>query len=149
VEARNSTKRISCEEEKTPPCDKIPPTLIKEGKVRRGSGTEKQKLRERIREMLLSAHWTIDYRPRRNRDYLDAVYINPSGTAYWSIIKAYDALQKQLRDEDVEPKPSEDGSSFAPIADEVLCQLTRKTRKKIEREMKNKICCKKICKYQA
>jgi len=138
VEARNSTKRISCEEEKTPPCDKIPPTLIKEGKVRRGSGTEKQKLRERIREMLLSAHWTIDYRPRRNRDYLDAVYINPSGTAYWSIIKAYDALQKQLRDEDVEPKPSEDGSSFAPIADEVLCQLTRKTRKKIEREMKKK-----------
>nr|KYP61788.1 Chromodomain-helicase-DNA-binding protein 4 [Cajanus cajan] len=72
---------------------------IKEGKIKRGSGTEKQKLRERIREMLLSSGWTIDYRPRRNRDYLDAVYINPSGTAYWSIIKAYDALQKQLNDD--------------------------------------------------
>ncbi|KAG2727552.1 hypothetical protein I3760_01G161900 [Carya illinoinensis] len=137
VEAHSSIKRIICEEEKTP-CEKLPPAITKDGKVRRGSGTEKQKLRERIREMLLSAGWTIDYRPRRNRDYLDAVYINPSGTAYWSIIKAYDALQKQSKDEDVEAKPIGDCSSFAPIADEVLSQLTRKTRKKIEKEMKKK-----------
>ncbi|XP_041027808.1 uncharacterized protein LOC121267806 isoform X1 [Juglans microcarpa x Juglans regia] len=132
VEAHSSIKRIICEEEKTP----CAPAITKDGKFRRGSGTEKQKLRERIREMLLSAGWTIDYRPRRNRDYLDAVYINPSGTAYWSIIKAYDALQKQSKDEDVEAKPIGDCSSFAPIADEVLSQLTRKTRKKIEKEMK-------------
>nr|KYP61787.1 Chromodomain-helicase-DNA-binding protein 4 [Cajanus cajan] len=79
--------------------EKLPTTRTKEGKIKRGSGTEKQKLREKIREMLLSSGWTIDYRPRRNRDYLDAVYINPAGTAYWSIIKAYDALQKQLNDD--------------------------------------------------
>ncbi|CBI26249.3 unnamed protein product, partial [Vitis vinifera] len=79
----------------------------KEGKVKRGSGTEKQLLRERIRGMLVNAGWTIDYRPRRNRDYLDAVYINPTGTAYWSIIKAYDALQKQIDDEESKSKPKD------------------------------------------
>ncbi|KAJ9154304.1 hypothetical protein P3X46_027656 [Hevea brasiliensis] len=118
-------------------CDQFPSTRVKEGKVKRGSGTEKQKLRERIRGMLLNAGWTIDYRPRRNRDYLDAVYINPTGTAYWSIIKAYDALLKQLNDEEL-AKSKVDGSPFTPLSDEVLSQLTRKTRKKIEKEMKRK-----------
>ena len=117
---------------------KTPTTRTKEGKLKRGSGTEKQKLRERIREMLLNSGWTIDYRPRRNRDYLDAVYINPAGTAYWSIIKAYDALQKQSNDDADEVKPKGDSSSFAPIADEVLSQLTRKTRKKMEKELQKK-----------
>ncbi|KAF3457144.1 hypothetical protein FNV43_RR01801 [Rhamnella rubrinervis] len=139
AEACKSVKRVSYEGEDTPSCEKLQPNKTKEGKVKRGSGTEKQKLRERIRAMLLNAGWNIDYRPRRNRDYLDAVYINPSGTAYWSIIKAYDALQKQLNhDEEIEAKPSTDGSPFTPIADEVLSQLTRKTRKKIDKEMKKK-----------
>ncbi|XP_028771648.1 uncharacterized protein LOC114728858 [Neltuma alba] len=136
-----SVKRTGSEDEKTPLREKVPTTIMKEGKegkVRRGSGTEKQKLREKIREMLLSAGWTIDYRPRRNRDYLDAVYINPGGTAYWSIIKAYDALQKQLNGDDNEAKPVVDGSSFAHISNEVLSQLTRKTRKKMEKELKKK-----------
>ncbi|XP_021290323.1 uncharacterized protein LOC110421152 [Herrania umbratica] len=136
MEASNSTKRVSSNEEK-PQAEQLLPTRIKEGKVRRGCGTEKQKLRERIRGMLQDAGWTIDYRPRRNRDYLDAVYINPAGTAYWSIIKAYDALLKQLDEED-EGKPGGDGSAFTPLSDEVLSQLTRKTRKKMEREMKKK-----------
>ncbi|XP_057957134.1 uncharacterized protein LOC131150437 isoform X2 [Malania oleifera] len=117
---------------------KLSPPRCKEGKVRRGSGTEKQLLRERIRKMLINAGWTIDYRPRRNRDYLDAVYINPTGTAYWSIIKAYDALQKQLDFEDNSFKPSGDSSPFTPISEEVLSKLTRQTRKKIEKEMKKK-----------
>lgn len=138
TEVRKFVKRVSSEDEQTPLHEKLPPTKLKEGKVRRGSGTEKQKLREKIREMLLNAGWTIDYRPRRNRDYLDAVYINPGGTAYWSIIKAYDALQKQLVEDDKEVKPRGDGSSFALISDEVLSQLTRKTRKKMEKELKKK-----------
>ncbi|KAJ1384349.1 Zinc finger, PHD-type [Sesbania bispinosa] len=138
VEAHKPAKRIISEDEQTPVHEKLPPTTSKEGKIKRGSGTEKQKLRERIREMLLNAGWTIDYRPRRNRDYLDAVYINPAGTAYWSIIKAYDALQKQLNDDVNEAKPKGDSSSFAPIADEVLSQLTRKTKKKMEKELKKK-----------
>ncbi|XP_065863312.1 uncharacterized protein [Euphorbia lathyris] len=119
------------------PRNELPPAGNKEGKVKRGTGTEKQKLRERIRGMLLNAGWTIDYRPRRNRDYLDAVYINPNGTAYWSIIKAYDALQKQLNDEEEAAKAKGD-TSFRPLPEEVLSQLTRKTRKKMEKEMKKK-----------
>ncbi|XWS53973.1 hypothetical protein CRYUN_Cryun10bG0047400 [Craigia yunnanensis] len=136
MEASNSAKRVSSKEEKTQ-VEQLLPTRSKEGNIRRGCGTEKQKLRERIRVMLQEAGWMIDYRPRRNRDYLDAVYINPAGTAYWSIIKAYDALQKQLDEED-EGKPGEDASAFTPLSDEVLSQLTRKTRKKMEREMKKK-----------
>ncbi|XP_022999946.1 increased DNA methylation 1-like [Cucurbita maxima] len=136
VEAQKSTKRASSEVEKIP-CEETPPSTAKEGKAKRGSGTEKQKLRERIRGMLLSSGWKIDYRPRRNRDYLDAVYVNPTGTAYWSIIKAYDALQKQLNEEGAEAKPSAD-ASFTPISDDILSQLTRKTRKKIEKEWKSK-----------
>ncbi|TKY51157.1 increased DNA methylation 1 [Spatholobus suberectus] len=138
IEVRKSSKKITSEDEETPAHEKLPTTRTKEGKIRRGSGTEKQKLRERIREMLLKAGWTIDYRPRRNRDYLDAVYINPGGTAYWSIIKAYDALQKQLNDDhEAKPKGGE-SSSFAPISDDVLSQLTRKTRKKMEKDLKKK-----------
>ncbi|RVW55763.1 Increased DNA methylation 1 [Vitis vinifera] len=120
VEAHSSGKRGKSEGERTPPSEKLPPTKGKEGKVKRGSGTEKQLLRERIRGMLVNAGWTIDYRPRRNRDYLDAVYINPTGTAYWSIIKAYDALQKQIDDEESKSKPSGDLSPFSPIADECI-----------------------------
>ncbi|KAL2349490.1 hypothetical protein Fmac_003490 [Flemingia macrophylla] len=138
TEAHKPAKKIISEDEQTPLHKKIPTQRTKEGKIKRGSGTEKQKLREKIREMLLNSGWTIDYRPRRNRDYLDAVYINPAGTAYWSIIKAYDALQKQLNDDADEAMRKGDSSSFAPIADEVLSQLTRKTRKKMEKELKKK-----------
>ncbi|XP_002517140.2 uncharacterized protein LOC8280925 [Ricinus communis] len=134
-EPHKSTKGASSSGEITPSNQRLP-TRSKEGKIKRGTGTEKQKLRERIREMLLNAGWTIDYRPRRNRDYLDAVYINPTGTAYWSIIKAYDALLKQLNDEEEEARSKDE--SFMPLSDEVLSQLTRKTRKKMEKEMKMK-----------
>ncbi|XP_010551728.1 PREDICTED: uncharacterized protein LOC104822272 isoform X2 [Tarenaya hassleriana] len=121
--------------EKTLPDEPAPPK-IKDGKVRRGSGTEKQRLRERIRGMLLEAGWMIDYRPRKNRDYLDAVYISPTGTAYWSIIKAYEALLKQFNNEETVVKPSRDFSSFTLISDETLSQLTRKTKRKVERDLK-------------
>ncbi|GMP77074.1 hypothetical protein CsSME_00033474 [Camellia sinensis var. sinensis] len=114
------------------------PDTGKEGKVKRGYGTEKQLLREKIRAMLVSAGWTIDYRPRRNRDYLDAVYINPTGTAYWSIIKAYEALQKQLEEEDAEIKPTGHSLQFTALPEEVVSKLTRQTRKKVEKEMKRK-----------
>ncbi|KAK7280126.1 hypothetical protein RJT34_25188 [Clitoria ternatea] len=137
IKARKSSKKIASEDEQTPVHEKLPITKTKEGKIKRGSGTEKQKLREKIREMLLNSGWTIDYRPRRNRDYLDAVYINPGGTAYWSIIKAYDALKKQLNDDDHEAEPKGE-SSFTRISDDVLSQLTRKTRKKREKELKKK-----------
>ncbi|CAL5392866.1 unnamed protein product [Camellia sinensis] len=137
VQAHTSLKGVKSEA-KAPSAEKVTPVRGKEVKINRGSGTEKQLLREKIRDMLVKAGWTIDYRPRRNRDYLDAVYISPSGTAYWSIIKAYDALQKQLDEEDVDIKPSGDCSSFTPLPEEMLSKLTRQTRKKIEKEMKLK-----------
>ncbi|KAL4588360.1 hypothetical protein LXL04_001244 [Taraxacum kok-saghyz] len=129
VKTVKSEKRITL----TPQTKKVTPDKGKESKVKRGSGTEKQLLREKIRAMLLGAGWTIDYRPRRNRDYLDAVYINPTGTAYWSIIKAYEALQKEEKDH-----RSQIGGEFTPLPVETLSKLTRQTRKKIERELKKK-----------
>ncbi|KAL8208870.1 hypothetical protein R6Q57_008282 [Mikania cordata] len=100
----------------------------KECKIKHGTGTEKQILREKIKKILIEGGWTIDYRPRRNRDYLDAVYINPSGTGYWSIIKAYDAFQKE----------EEGNSKDDDLRDEILGKLTRQTQKKKEMELKNK-----------
>ncbi|GMH28482.1 hypothetical protein Nepgr_030325 [Nepenthes gracilis] len=135
VEVPKLMKRRRCEVGGTPP-ERFQPTRLKEGKVKPGNGTEKQQLREKIRSMLVSAGWTIDYRPRRNRDYSDAVYINPTGTAYWSIIKAYDAYQKQLKDEGAN---ADDGRSpFKSISEAVISKLTRQTGIKIERELKRK-----------
>ncbi|XP_023742569.2 increased DNA methylation 1 [Lactuca sativa] len=129
----SAEKMVKIEKRITPQTKKVTPVKGKESKVKRGSGTEKQLLREKIRSMLLGAGWTIDYRPRRNRDYLDAVYINPTGTAYWSIIKAYEALQKEEQKDH-----SQVGGEFTPLPVETLSKLTRQTRKKIEREMKKK-----------
>nr|XP_043627776.1 increased DNA methylation 1-like [Erigeron canadensis] len=99
----------------------------KESKIKGASTTEKQLLREKIKKMLFDAGWTIDYRPRRNRDYLDSVYMSPGGTGYWSITKAYEALQKEERDK------SKASGDFTPLPYEVLNKLTRNTRKKAER----------------
>ncbi|CAI9303180.1 unnamed protein product [Lactuca saligna] len=104
----------------------------KKDMVKHGSGTEKQILREKIKNMLLGAGWTIDYRPRKNRDYLDAVYTNPAGTAYWSIIKAYEVLQKE------EEENAEDSDNFTPLPVEILGKLARQAQKKTERELKTK-----------
>lgn len=102
----------------------------KESKVKGASCTEKQMLREKIKKMLFGAGWTIDYRPRRNRDYLDSVYISPAGTAYWSITKAYETLRKEEKDS------SKASGDFTPLPNEILSKLTRQTRKKNEREVK-------------
>ncbi|CAH1444074.1 unnamed protein product [Lactuca virosa] len=101
----------------------------KENMVKHGSGTEKQILREKIKNMLLGAGWTIDYRPRKNKNYLDSIYTNPAGTAYWSIIKAYEALQKEEEDN------AEDSDNFTPLPVEILGQLARQIQKKTEREL--------------
>ncbi|PWA87909.1 Acyl-CoA N-acyltransferase [Artemisia annua] len=105
----------------------------KETKIKGASCTEKQLLREKIKKMLFAAGWTIDYRPRRGRDYLDSVYMSPSGTGYWSITKAYEALQKE------EKNSSKDGKGFTPLPNEILSKLTRQTRRKEEKvSLKNK-----------
>ncbi|OVA05453.1 zinc finger protein [Macleaya cordata] len=103
-------------------------TSKKDGKVNRSRATEKQLIREKIRTMLVNAGWTIDFRQRMSKDYQDAVYINPSGREYWSVVKAYDAFKKECE--------GEGSNSFTPIPEEEISQLTRLTKKKIEREMK-------------
>ncbi|XP_047948509.1 increased DNA methylation 1-like [Salvia hispanica] len=132
----SSSKKAVKKEEERAAIDNFTHIKGKEGKMKRGGCTEKQLLREKIREMLIDAGWTIDYRPRRNRDYLDAVYINPSGTAYWSIIKAYDALKKQLEEDKSKSQLVSDSPSFAPLSEDLINKLTRQTKKKIEEAMK-------------
>ncbi|KAK1310196.1 hypothetical protein QJS10_CPA08g00144 [Acorus calamus] len=62
-----------------------------------GRMTEKQNLRERMKEMLLSLGWEIDMRPRNGKDYEDQVYISPppKRRGYWSILNAYYALLEE------------------------------------------------------
>ncbi|CAN4116515.1 unnamed protein product [Withania somnifera] len=138
LQPASSATRVLKEESRPLASEDVTPTKRKDGKVNRGGSTEKQQLRQRIRGMLIEAGWTIDYRPRKNREYLDAVYINPSGTAYWSIIKAYEAFQKQSEVDSGKIKPDGSSCSYAPISDDLINKLTRQTRKKIEKEMKKK-----------
>lgn len=143
-EATSSKKREKKQTERSPAPDSpehITPVkgkVGKEGSAKRAGSTEKQMLREKIRQMLLDAGWTIDYRPRRNRDYLDAVYINPSGTAYWSIVKAYDAFKKLSGKDNVKVKADVGSPSSAPLSEDMINKLTRQTKKKIAEAMKRK-----------
>uniref|UniRef100_A0A7N1A863 PHD-type domain-containing protein n=1 Tax=Kalanchoe fedtschenkoi TaxID=63787 RepID=A0A7N1A863_KALFE len=137
-DSRKEMNRKQGKEKTATPLKRTPAiSRSRDNNSKRGSGTEKQKLREHIKQMLLDAGWTIDYRPRRNRDYNDAVYVNTSGTAYWSIIKAYDALRKEASDKH-ESITYVGNSSFCPLPETALCKLTRKTRQKMEREKKIK-----------
>ncbi|CAK9186368.1 unnamed protein product [Ilex paraguariensis] len=138
VKACDAAIGVKNEGKKTPLTENTTTGRSKERKISGSVGTDKQILREQIRDMLIKAGWTIDYRPRRNRDYLDAVYINPSGTAYWSIIKAYDALQKQMEEEGDNTKPGSKEVQFSPLSGDLLNKLTRRTRKKIEKETKKR-----------
>ncbi|XP_020579672.1 uncharacterized protein LOC110024194 isoform X2 [Phalaenopsis equestris] len=100
----------------------------------------KRKVREQIKTILLDSGWTIELRPRRGRDYEDAVYVSPQGTGYWSITKAYDVYRKQFvsacNDNEGPPNQSKassravnnhegESSSFAAIDPDVLTLLRR------------------------
>ncbi|KAF8392356.1 hypothetical protein HHK36_022698 [Tetracentron sinense] len=129
-------KEVKGKGDKSLPFESLVSTRHKEGGVKHGNGNERQLLRDQIREMLLSASWTIDYRPRRNKDYHDAVYTSPRGRGYWSITKAYDVFQKQNDNEDNNSKTNRTSSPFTPISMEALSKLTRQRHKKIERKVK-------------
>lgn len=74
------------------------------GQINTGSlREEKQKISDQIKAMLLDAGWTIDLRPRNGRDYMDSVYIPPSGKgSYWSVTKAYYAFREGMGSEQKE-----------------------------------------------
>eukprot|EP01018_Ginkgo_biloba_P023275 Gb_06644 [translate_table: standard] len=72
--------------------------LPKETKTakRNAMSEQRKSLRERLRDGLLAAGWTIDLRPRRGKNYDDNVYISPSGASFWSLPKAWNALKQSL-----------------------------------------------------
>lgn len=127
-ECRKSKKEMNTKSKSTS-AEPLKPAVREERRGRGGGGTEKQRLRERIKGMLTDAGWTIDYRPRRNQSYLDAVYVNPSGTAYWSIIKAYDALLKQLNEEEIDARSRKDAAAVASVSEDIVNNLARKVKK--------------------
>lgn len=113
----------------------------------------KNKLRDQIKSILFDAGWTIEFRPRRGRNYEDSVYVSPQGSGYWSITKAYAVYLRQFKsahddkeNSENEPKAStvkdsdckEENSTFAVIPPEVLHVLKRnvvnKRRSKKEME---------------
>ncbi|XP_021843068.2 uncharacterized protein [Spinacia oleracea] len=83
--------------------------------------SEKNAIRNQIVDMLLSAGWTIEYRPRNGREYKDAVYVNREGKTHWSVTKAYSHLQQEAE----EGKTGESNFTFTPLPAEVLGRLFR------------------------
>ncbi|KAF5811208.1 putative histone acetyltransferase chromatin regulator PHD family [Helianthus annuus] len=83
-------------------------------------------LREQIASMLMKAKWTIEYRPRQGREYLDAVYVDKKGGTHWSITKAYYSLKKRVEKGDADDKEI---SAFTPIPDEEMNVLFRSVSK--------------------
>ncbi|XP_022960110.1 increased DNA methylation 1-like isoform X2 [Cucurbita moschata] len=98
--------------------------------------TVKNLLRERITEILKTAGWTIEYRPRFNREYNDAVYVSPEGRTHWSITLAYNVLKKHYEVGDGDSKVYKTGFIFTPIPEEEIMTLTRVTRASRNRELK-------------
>ncbi|XP_042482543.1 increased DNA methylation 1-like [Macadamia integrifolia] len=133
-----SSKKVVKSKAKKNLKDEVPPPTQREGREKH-STTEKQLLRNHIRDMLVGAGWTIDCRPRRNRNYFDSVYISPSGTGYWSIVNAYVALKKEYEEKNSGSESCRTNFPFTPIPEEVLGKLTRQTRRKIQKEMKKKL----------
>ncbi|CAM0905479.1 unnamed protein product [Alopecurus aequalis] len=68
----------------------------------------KQKLRDQIKDILFKNGWTIELRPRKDKDYEDSVYVSPQGNGYWSITKAYAVYQEQLTSSQDEKPISKD-----------------------------------------
>lgn len=93
----------------------------------------KQKLRDQIKGILLDNGWTIDLRPRKDKDYEDSVYVSPQGSSYWSITKAYAVFQEHVKssqDENPTGRPGVADASFDAISKEDLAMLQRIVRKR-------------------
>lgn len=117
--------------------------------VPEGTGTlreEKQKISDQIKAMLLDAGWTIDLRPRNGRDYMDSVYIPPSGKgSYWSVTKAYYAFRASMESEQKEStkdqtlsKKSVGSPSKRQVSSSPGCTLTEDILSKLKRVVVNK-----------
>ncbi|KAH9288434.1 hypothetical protein KI387_032551 [Taxus chinensis] len=96
----------------------------------------RKNLRERAKVRLLAAGWKIELKPRVGRDYQDSVYVSPSGSAFWSLPRAWNALRKSLvanakkngnasstMQSANNKRPQERGGDFWSQLDESLMQL--------------------------
>ncbi|KAM7521603.1 hypothetical protein LguiA_011505 [Lonicera macranthoides] len=109
----------------------------KKHKTERGmSRSEQQQLvRDQIVSILMKAGWTIEHRPRQNKDYLDAVYVDREGKTHWSVTLAYMKLKQKVEDGVAD---SQTISAYTPIPKEVLSILLRVRRVKKKRGKKDK-----------
>ncbi|XP_038897589.1 increased DNA methylation 1-like isoform X2 [Benincasa hispida] len=128
-----SSKAINCGD-KTKEVKKVKKPKIKVDGCKRS--VAKNLLRERITEILKTAGWTIQHRPRFNREYKDAVYVSPEGRTHWSITLAYNVLKRHYEEGDGDSKVYKSGFIFTPIPDEEIMTLTRVTRARKDRELK-------------
>ncbi|KAK3415805.1 hypothetical protein EUGRSUZ_H01466 [Eucalyptus grandis] len=91
---------------------------------------QKNLVRDRIVDLLISAGWTIDYRPRQRRKYNDAVYVSPDGKTHWSVTLAYNVLKRRYEAGDAESKAYKAGFVLSPIPEEELSILNKVMTKK-------------------
>ncbi|AQK62981.1 uncharacterized protein [Zea mays] len=107
---------------------------------------EKQKISDQIKAMLLDAGWTIDLRPRNGRNYMDSVYIHPSGKgSYWSVTKAYyvfradmESEQKESSKDHILSKKSVGSPGKRQVSSSSGCTLTDDILSKLKRVVVNK-----------
>ncbi|MBA0788064.1 hypothetical protein Gotri_026969 [Gossypium trilobum] len=99
-----------------------------EGEWRRSEA--KQALRDRIVNLLKAAGWKIDYKPRNNKEYNDAVYVNPEGKTHWSVTLAYRVLKSYYENGGCDSKVGPNDFIFTPIPEEELSILKRVVLKK-------------------
>ena len=91
----------------------------------------KNLVRDKITDLLFSAGWTVEYRPRFERAYNDAVYVSPNGKTHWSVTLAYRVLKKHYEAGNGESKTYKAGFVFTPIPEEefgILKRVVSKTR---------------------
>ncbi|XP_059440392.1 uncharacterized protein LOC132172844 [Corylus avellana] len=91
----------------------------------------KNLVRDKITDLLFSAGWTVEYRPRFERAYNDAVYVSPDGKTHWSVTLAYRVLKKHYEAGNGESKIYKAGFVFTPIPEEefgILKRVVSKTR---------------------
>ncbi|KAI7747583.1 hypothetical protein M8C21_004153 [Ambrosia artemisiifolia] len=107
---------------------------------------KRQLVRDKIANMIMKASWTIEYRPRHGRQYLDAVYVDLKGGTHWSITKAYFSLKKKIETGNADDREI---SAYFPIPVEEMNVLFKSFSKiRSDKDKKKGKKSKNICKAE-